>query len=237
MSLTRPVLAAVIGIALTTSSCDFPTTVYGRLVLKPGEEGDVRLARVELLDTTGWGGTPVLAVDPGAGGQFDRCSFLFPVVEPGPYYLLAWQDINGDGQLTSGDLAGTYADSLRPGIPGKPVIVYDGWTVDAGNIELARYTELRISTSGRRVQGDSLVEFAFSFSSDVTLASLDVAFPGFDPVPDAMAPGRKEADSLYYSSRMNIGQPGPAPAGLYTLTFRGLLDTVSFTNRAVVRVE
>jgi hypothetical protein len=236
LKLRKPALAAA-GLALASVSCDFPTTVYGRLVLKPGENGDVRLARVELLDTTGWGGAPVLAVEPDTGGQFNRCSFLFPVVEPGPYYLLAWQDVNGDGELSNGDLAGVYADSLRPGIPGRPVIVYDGWTVDAGYIELAGYTELRITASGLRVQGDSLVEFAYSFTNDVTLTSLDVAFPGADPVPDPTAPGKKGADSLYYSSHLKISQGSSAPAGLYTLTFRGLLDTVRFSNRAVVRVD
>ena len=51
------------------AGCRLPTTVYGQLALKPGEQGDVRLARVELHDSVAWDSAPVYTVTPEAGGQ------------------------------------------------------------------------------------------------------------------------------------------------------------------------
>ena len=92
---------ALAGLCLL-AGCQFPTTVYGRLALKPGQDGDVRLARVELHDSVAWDSAAVYTIVPESGGQFSRASFEFPAVAPGPYYLLAWQDRIAAKQITVG---------------------------------------------------------------------------------------------------------------------------------------
>ena len=217
------------------AGCRLPTTVYGRLVLKPGEEGDVRLARVELRDTVAWDSAPLYQVSPDSAGQFYRVSFEFPAVAPGPYYVLAWQDRDGDGDVSDGDLTGVCGGSHRPGWPGEPVVVYDRWTVDAGDIELATYEVLAVNAAGIRSQSGDTTTFTYSFNHDVQLSSLVITFPGQSPLPDLGAPGMKSADSTYLSQGWSTGNP--MPAGPHQLDFRGVFRDTGFAIRAAVLVE
>jgi hypothetical protein len=217
------------------AGCRIPTTVYGRLVLKPGERGDVRLARVELRDSAAWDSAPVYTVDPESGGQFFQAPFEFPAVDPGPYYLLAWQDRNADGKVSDGDLTGVYGGPHEPGSMGKPVIAHERWTVDAGDIEMATYEVLEVSAAGARSQSGDTTSFTYTFNHDVYLNSLAVTFPGQPALPDPDAPGAKVADSTYRSEGWHMG--GQMPSGLHQLEFRGVFRDSSFGLRVAVSVE
>ncbi|MBN2465253.1 hypothetical protein JXD38_06490 [candidate division WOR-3 bacterium] len=227
-------VAALVVLGLL-AGCRLPTTVYGRLVLKPGEDGDVRLARVELHDTTAWDSTPLYETAPDTGDLYYRVSFEFPVVAPGPYYVRAWQDRDGDGKVSDGDLTGVCGGPHRPGWPGEPVIVYDRWTVDAGDIEMATYQVLEVNATGAMSQSRDTTTFAYSFNHDVLLSSLAVAFPGQPALPDPNAPGDKIADSTYLSGGWTMGDS--MPSGLHQLEFRGMFRDSSFVLRAAVLVR
>jgi len=224
----------MLGLCLV-AGCQFPTTVYGRLALKPGQEGDVRLARVELRDSAAWDSAPVYAIAPESSGQSLRASFEFPAVAPGSYYLLAWQDKDGDGRISDGDLAGVYGGPYKSGSPGSPVMVYEGWTVDVGEIEMAEYAVLEVSAAGERSSSGETTSFSYTFNYDVTLNSLAITFPGQPTVPDPNAPGPKVADSTYRSENWQLG--GTMPTGLHQLDFRGLYAGDTFELRLAVRVE
>jgi hypothetical protein len=217
------------------AGCRLPTTVYGRLVLKPGEEGDVRLAKVELHDTTAWDSAPLYEIAPDTSSLFYRVSFEFPVVAPGPYYVLAWEDRDGDGRVSDGDLTGVCGGRHRPGWPGEPVIVYPRWTVDAGDIEMATYEVVEVSAAGYRSQSGDTTTFTYRFNHDVILNSLAVAFPGQPALPDPDAAGDKLADTTYVSGGWSMGDS--MPTGLHQLEFRGILKDSSFVLRAAVLVK
>jgi hypothetical protein len=228
------VVVVLAGISLF-AGCQIPTTVYGRLALKPGEEGDVRLARVELHDSVAWDSAPVYTVMPEAGGQFYRAAFEFPVVAPGPYYVLAWQDRDADGRISDGDLVGVYGDSNQLRRPGRPVIVYKNWTVDAGNIQMETYEVLEVNATGVRSQSGDTTSLSYSFNHDVMLNSLALTFPGQPTLPDPSAAGFKVADSTYVSGGWSMG--GQMPVGLHQLEFRGTFRDTTFVLRVAARVE
>jgi hypothetical protein len=217
------------------AGCRIPTTVYGRLALKPGEEGDVRLARVELHDSVAWDSAPVYTVTPEAGGQFYRAAFEFPVVASGPYYVLAWQDRDADGKVSDGDLVGFHGDSSLLHRPGRPVIVYKNWTVDAGDIQMATYNVLEVTAAGARSQSGDTTSFSYSFNHAVMLNSLTLTFPGQPALPDPSAPGPKVVDSSYSSGGWSMG--GQMPTGLHQLEFRGIFRDTTFVLRVAAMVE
>ena len=217
------------------AGCRLPTTVYGQLALKPGEQGDVRLARVELHDSVAWDSAPVYTVTSEAGGQFYQAAFEFPVVAPGPYYLLAWQDRDNDGRVSDGDLVGVHGDSNRLRRPGKPVIVYKYWTVDAGNIQMQTYEVIEVYATGMRSQSGDTTSFTYGFNHDVMLSSLTLTFPGQPTVPDPSAAGTKVADSTYSSAGWSMG--GQMPVGLHQLEFRGTFRDTTFVLRVAARVD
>lgn len=228
------VVLVMAGICLF-AGCRIPTTVYGQLALKPGEEGDVRLARVELHDSVAWDSAPVYTVTPEAGGQFFRAAFEFPVVAPGSYYVLAWQDRDADGKVGDGDLVGVYGDSNQLRRPGKPVIVYKNWTVNAGNIQMETYEVLAVNATGVRSQSGDTTSFSYSFNHEVILNSLALTFPGQPTLPDPSAAGFKAADSIYVSGGWSMG--GQMPVGLHQLEFRGTFRDSSFVLRVAAMVE
>ena len=231
---TKVLVVVLAGLCLT-AGCRFPTTVYGRLALTPGEVGDVRLARIELHDSAAWDSASVYAVDPEPGGQFFGASFEFPAVVAGPYYLLAWQDRDGDGKVSDGDLTGFYHESLDAAFPGDPVMVYEGWNVDAGEIEMATHVVLAVTAAGQRSQSGETTGFTYVFNHDITLNSLAVTLPGQPAMPDLNAPGAKVADSTYLSEGWRLG--GQMPTGLHQLEFRGVFRDSSFALRVAVSVE
>jgi len=238
---TRPLdhlttrLQLLLALVCLLCACRFPTTVYGRLELKPGEEGDMRLARVALHDSAAWDSAPVYVVAPESGAQFFRAAFEFAAVAPGAYYLLAWQDRDADGRLSDGDVTGAYGGPHQPGAPSQLVVVYQGWTVDAGEIEMARYNLLEVLADGARSLAQETTSFTYRFNHDVTLNSLVISFPGQPSMPDPDAPGRKRADSIYKSGGWRMG--GVMPAGLHQLEFRGWFGNQRFDLRRAVWVE
>ena len=218
-----------------SAGCRMPTTVYGRLVLGQGDSGDVRLARVELLDTAAWDSAPLYEIAPDTGGQYYRVPFEFPAVVPGPYYVLAWEDRDGDGRVSDGDLTGVCGGRHQPGWPGEPVLVYPRWTVDAGDIEMRTYSVLEVRATGNKLPSGDTTVFTYSFNHDVFLNSLVIAFPGQQRLPDPEAAGAKAADSTYLSDGWSMG--GPMPSGLHQLEFRGAFRDSSFLLRAAVRID
>jgi hypothetical protein len=229
------VVAVAMAVFCLLAGCQFPTTVYGRLALKPGQDGDVRLARIELHDSVAWDSAPVYAIVPEPGGQFSLASFEFPMVTPGPYYLLAWQDKDADGKVSDGDITGVYGGPHQPGSPGKPVMVHEGWTVDAGEIEMAKYAVLEVLAAGARSQSGETTGFTYALNHGATLNSLTITFPGQPAMPDPGAPGLKVADSTYRSDGWRMG--GPMPTGLHQLEFRGLFNGTGFDIRVAVSVK
>ncbi len=217
------------------AGCRFPTTVYGRLALKPGDDGDVRLARIELHDSVAWDSAAVYVATPESVGRFYRAAFEFPAVTPGTYYLLAWQDRDADGRVSDGDLTGVYNDSIPLVRPGRPVVVYEGWTVDVGDIEMATYHVLEVDATGARSQSGDTTSFTYRFNHDVHLNSLAVTFPGEPTLPDPNAPGPKVAESTYFSGGWSMG--GRMPVGLHQLEFRGTFRDSSFALRVAVPVQ
>jgi hypothetical protein len=227
--------ALVLATLCLLAGCWLRTAVFGRLALKPGEVGDVRLARVELHDSVAWDSAPLYTATPEAGGQFFQAAFEFPVVEPRAYYVLAWQDRDADGRVSDGDLVGFYGDSNRLRRPGKPVIVYKNWAVNAGNIEMSTYEMLEVNATGARSPSGDTTSFSYSFNHDAVLNSLTLTFPGQPTLPDPSAAGPKVADSTYLSGGWSMG--GQMPVGLHQLEFRGTFRDTTFVLRVAVRVE
>ncbi len=133
------------------------------------------------------------------------------------------------------DKTGVYGGPHELGSPGKPVMVYEGWTVDVGEIEMARYDVLEVMAAGERSLSGETTGFTYAFNHDVTLNSLTIVFPGQPAMPDPSAPGSKVADSTYRSEGWRMG--GPMPTGLHQLEFHGVFRDSGFDIRVAVSVE
>jgi uncharacterized protein (DUF2141 family) len=139
-------------LAAFVSGCSYPTNVSGRLSLNPGDTGDARLARIELHDSLGWKTPALYAVTADPTSQAAASRFLFPEVKAGTYFLVAWQDRDGDGVIGDGEVAGVNGGPYNPGWFGNQVVVPQSWTVDVGEITLYTYRRLVFAMSGARVQ-------------------------------------------------------------------------------------
>lgn len=216
---TAMLVLAVAAVALV-AGCTKATKITGTLLLQAGQTGDVQNCRVELYEKSDLTGTPVQFVSSENSGSAANSPFEFADVLEGYYYLLAWKDLNGDGIVSNGDIVGVHGGTYTPGQGGTQLTVTKGKTTDAGNIEMMIYRELLIAASGVRVNGGTETNFSYSFNYDVTITSLTITFPGFDPITDPDGPGAKAAGTTYNSDGWNTGG-GVMPTGAHTLEFVG----------------
>ncbi len=222
------ILLLALATVVVPLSCEKETKVIGTLLLQPGQTGDVQNCRVELYEKADLTGTPVKFVASKASGQANRSDFEFTDVIEGYYYLLAWKDLNGDGVVSDKDIVGVHGGFYRPGYGGTQITVKAGQINDVGEIEMLIYKELKISASGSR-SGDHLTTtFTYSFNYDVTLTSLTITFPGYQPVQDPDAPGTKTAGTQYTSGPWHDAGGNPMPTGTHTLQFVGSWEGTSF---------
>lgn len=229
------VLVVIAAVAMVVS-CSKETKVIGTLLLQPGQTGDVQNCRVELYEKADLTGTPVKYVASKASGQANRSEFEFTDVIEGYYYLLAWKDLNGDGVVSDKDIVGVHGGTYKPGYGGSQITVKAGQTNDVGEIEMLIYKELKISASGSRSADLLETTFAYSFNYDVTLTSLTITFPGYNPVQDPNAPGAKTAGTQYTSGPWNAGGI-PMPTGAHTLQFVGTWEGTSFDITVTVTIN
>ena len=219
-------LALVIAAVAFMGSCTKATKLIGTLILQTGQSGDVQNCRVQLFVSQDLTGNPVKEV---ASQQNTTVNSPFEFVDPveGYYYLLAWKDLNGDGEVSDKDIVGIHGGTYRPGYGGSQVTVKDGKTTDVGEIVMLIYKELKISASGERVNGGTETNFTYSFNYDVTLSSLTITFPGYAPTTDPGAAGSKTAGTSYHSDGWNAGGD-PMPTGEHTLEFVGSWEGTAF---------
>ena len=231
---TAMLVLAVAAVALV-AGCTKPTKVTGTLLLQAGQTGDVQNCRVELYEKADLTGTPVQFVSSTNSGQANSSPFTFTDVLEGYYYLLAWKDMDGDGIVDDGDIVGVHGGTYTPGHGGEQLTVTKGKTTDAGDIEMMIYKELIISAAGARSNGNIQTDFTYSFNYDVTLTSLTITFPGFDPINDPDAPGAKVGGTTYHTDGWNTGG-GVMPTGDHLLHFIGTWQGNAFDVTVTVSV-
>jgi uncharacterized protein (DUF2141 family) len=229
------VLAILVVAVVGLTGCDTATKLTGTLILQTGQTGDVQNCKVQLFVSQDLTGNPVKEVGSKQSGDMTRSPFEFTDLVPGYYYLLAWKDLNGDGVVSDKDIVGIHGGSYRPGYGGSQVTVTDGKTTEVGEIVMLIYKELKISASGSRAQGNTVTNFTYSFNYDVTISSLTIYFPGFNPVTDPDAPGAKTAGTQYTSQGWNAGG-ATMPTGDHTLNFKGSWDGVAFDVDVIVTI-
>jgi hypothetical protein len=203
--------------------------------MAPGAQGSPEGCRVDLLFYVD---TSYRVVGSGVSGppdRFGRSHYELTGLVEGARFLRAWQDRDGDSAISDSDLVGVRNGRFRRGFCGEPFWVGEGLS-ELGPVELARFDELEFTTGGRRLAGDSMTEFTYSFNHDVDLTALLVTFPLYGSYLDASGPGRKRADSVYLSTGWRL-TTGPMPTGEHLLRFRGSgLDTL-FDTTLTVRVD
>ncbi len=225
--LRKTVLLALIVVAVAfMGSCTKATKLTGTLILQTGQSGDVQNSKVQLFVSQDLTGSPVMEV---ASKQNTTVNSPFEFTDPveGYYYLVAWKDLNGDGVISDKDIVGIHGGTYSPGHGGSQVMVKDGQTTDCGEIVMNIFKELKISASGSRANGGIETKFAYSFNYDVTITSLTITFPGYNPIADAPAPGAKTAGTSYDSDTYNLGGD-PMPTGAHTLHFIGTWEGNAF---------
>jgi len=229
-------LAMLVVLVLGLAGCTKATKLIGTLILQTGQSGDVQNSKVQLFVSQDLTGSPVKEVGSSQSGNTTRSPFTFTDVVEGYYYLLAWKDLNGDGVVSDKDIVGIHGGTYRPGYGGTQVTVQTGKTTDVGEIVMLIYKELDITASGQRVNGNTETNFTYSFNYDVTITSLTITFPGYNPMQDPDAPGAKTAGVQYHSDGWNTGG-GIMPTGSHTLNFVGTWEGNAFNIDVIVTVN
>jgi len=215
------------------AGCHRPGQLSGRLALAPGEQGDAGGCLVELLvyEDTSFVLVKSAVSDP--PDRFGRSRYEIRDLVEGARFLRAWKDLDADSAVSDGDLVGVLRGRYRRGYGGEPFWLFDDKWNEAELIEMARFDEVELDVSGRRLPGDSITEFRYAFSHDVDLTTLEITFPLLGSYLDAGGPGRKLADTVYLSTGWRL-VTGPMPAGEHLLRFRGTgLDTLFDTTLSI----
>jgi len=211
----------IVGVAML-GRCTKETKLIGTLILQTGQTGDVQNCRVQLFVSSDLTGNPVKEVGSDVSGNIARSEFEFTDVLPGYYYLLAWKDLNNDGELSGGDIVGIHGGTYTPGYGGTQVTVSEGKTVDVGDVVMLLYVgDLVVTVTGVRSNGNEETNFTYSFSEDCNLESMTIAWPDGGSNEDVAAPGDKDAGTNYTSGPWSIIGGGEMPAGVHTLNFTG----------------
>lgn len=215
-------------------SCDIlggATGVKGKLILEPGQTGDVRNARVQLFVDENLSGTPVAFVQ-SESGDIDETEAEFEITDvlAGYYYLVAWKDIDGDGDISHLDLVGVYNGTYKAGEAGQQLTIEDGKMTDVGDITMMIYKEAKIeSSSGTIADGGYTVSYTYTFNEDVTLDVFTVILPGYDSYVDPDEKGSRTGGQSYTTQKYIIGDGSvPIPTGTHTLNFVGEYEDADF---------
>lgn len=229
----------LLAVLVVVTACRYtgPTRVEGNLVLAAGEVGDLRGAEVWLYDTTGFD-TPVLWRSRADSAGFNyRVRFRFPDVAGGDYLLFAWQDCDGSGTVSDGDIAGVLGADYDKRDSALSFHVWDDWTlVEVPDVVMRRIRRVEPTVLAESDSARTTVGFSYRFNHDVLLGSLEIVIPGVGSFPDARAPGLKLADSSYASTGWNLGG-AVMPTGWYVLRFRGLFSGDTFAADRAVRLR
>jgi hypothetical protein len=224
------------GLAALAGVCETVTTVRGRVALVSGTVGDVRSARIEFYEMPDLSGQPVAAGAAADTGTWSLTDFEVRDVPAGSYYLLAWQDLDNDGRVSDGDLAGLRGVRYQEGLGGEALEVVEGQANDAGVVELAVYLEPLDTVSGSLAPSGDTAAFRYSFKHDLELTALSIAFPGIGTLTDPEAAGFKLAGVTYESGGWSAGGE-PMPTGIHVVSFRGVLDSSRFDVQREVDVR
>lgn len=239
MTLLRAATVCMVLAALAGTGCDrtdAPGAVRGYVIFRNGDSGDVRGSVVELRRTNDITDPPGYSVRVDSGNRFYRAPFVIGDVEPDSYFVLTWQDLDGDETLSDGDLVGEFAGSYRRDEFGARVYVGAGDTVDVGSLELGRLVQLTVDVSAARLDSGRVLQFSYRFNHDVTLELVSAAFPTGDTLPDPDAVGERLADSTYAGTAWRLGDPF-MPVGWYGLVFYGRLNGAPFAHGVSVFVR
>ncbi len=217
--------------------CTKATKIIGTLILQTGQSGDVQNSKVQLFVSQDLTGSPVKEV---ASKQNTTVNspFEFTDLVDGYYYVLAWKDLNGDGEVSDKDIVGIHGGTYRPGYGGSQVTVTSGKTTDVGEIVMMIYKELILTAAGARSGGGAVTDFSYSFNYDVTITHFGVYFPdepGVEYTDDRQL-GARTAGVTYYSDGWNMGG-APMPTGQHILNIMGTWETTAFTFVDTVNVN
>ncbi len=226
-------LGSAVFLAAIFAGCSIfgSTGVKGSLILEPGQTGDVRNARIELYETSDLTGDPVkIGQSESSGSDLSNADFKLEDVLTGYYYLLAWKDMDGDGEVSGGDLVGVYGGTYKPGEGGQKLTVEDGKMTDVGEISMAIFVEpLAVAASGATSYGGYHVAYTYSFNYDVTLSSFTITVPGYNSFTDNAEKGARTADQNYTTQDYVIdGGTVLIPTGSHVLNFKGTCDGEAF---------
>jgi hypothetical protein len=222
---------------LVSTSCEKQTGLKGVLILQTGQTGDVTNCRVQLFVSSDLTGNPVKEVASQPGNTV-RSEFEFQDLVPGYYYLLAWKDLNGDGEVSDRDIVGIHGGTYRPGYGGSQVTVIDGKTEDVGEIVMLIFKELKFTASGSRSQGGAVTDFSYTPNYDVTISRFSIVFPD-EPgteYEDSRQVGAKTGGQTYTSDGWNMGG-APMPTGSHILRFQGTWDGGAFDISLTINVS
>jgi uncharacterized protein (DUF2141 family) len=227
---TKIMVVIIALLMLTTISCPKKETgINGRLILQTGQTGDVRNTRVLLYVSSDLTGTPVKEVASDATGvDQTKAEFEFTDVVEGYYYLLAWKDLNGSGDVDNNDIVGIHGGTYTPGYGGTQVTVTDGNMTDVGDIVMLIYKELIMTLSGVR-DNNGWLDFTYSFNDDCTVSSWSLTIPGGQSASDPTQNGAKTAGTQYHSDDWAYSNGDPLPAGNYIVSIAGTWGTTSFS--------
>ena len=228
-------IAAITASAILVLSCERTATLRGGLVLKPGESGDVRGSRVLLYAGSDSAPEIVAEVLSEQASVPSRSPFVFQELKEGAYHILAWKDLDHDGSITDGDLAGVAGGHYDSASLGEEVGVLGGQDNDIGTIEMQPYRRLMVRSSGWRNESLTSTSFSYRFNRAVALTTLTIGFPRFGDYVDPAAPGLKEPGVQYQSEDWSFGSS--MPEGRHVLGFRGVWDGKSFSVEVPVLVE
>ena len=117
------------------------TSVTGTLVLPTGETGDLSNTRMFLRAgaTSAATDTLVRQIPVVVAGRL--ASFSIENIQPGSYYLEAWQDTDHNNRLSAGDLYGCYGGAGHPGMSLPPLTLAEGETRFV-RIQMSAFTAL-----------------------------------------------------------------------------------------------
>lgn len=221
-------------LGLVLAGCHRPGRLSGVLVLAPGVGVDISGSQVELLAQEDTGFLVLAVTTSGPVDRFGQSHYEMDNLSEGARFLRAWKDMDGDGRIGDRDLVGVLRGQFRRGYNGESFWLYDDVLNRADPVELTVFFELEVAVSARRVRGDSVTEFSYSFNHDVLLNSLQITFPMLGSYLDAQGAGHRRACSTYWSSGWRLTN-GVMPAGEHLLRLRGAaLDTLFDTTLAVV---
>ncbi len=230
MTYKKIFLVLVVAVLVVGIGCSKKTGIKGKLILQVGQTGDVRNSSVRLFEATDFTVTPLKEVKSDATGVDQTVSdFEFTDVVEDNYYLFAWKDLNGNGEIDNLDIVGVHGGTYTPGEGGSVVTVIKGKMTDVGNITMYIYKELILTVTASRDAND-YITFTYSFNDDCTVSTWRFTGPGgIQGEDDNAQSGSKTANTQYQSAGWRYGNGDPLPFGEYIITITGTYNGDPFT--------